>query len=552
MGGICLDKLPHSCGTRKGLQVFEREDGTVDGFCFSCKTFVRHPYGDERTVDTLPKQRITKSREEILAEINEIDDYQAQDLVDRRLRKADLDEFGIKVGVDETDGVTPRLIYFPYEADGLLQAYKTKLIDPKRFWSVGDQGDVDLFGWSRAISLGAKRLIITEGEFDAPALTKILKMHCKPEYLDSLPAVCSLPHGSAAAGKDLARLAPKIRKHFKEISFCFDNDEAGELAIEDACKVMPEATVIVLPEKDANDCVRTGKTKAAYNAAIFKAEKPKNTRLVTLDSIWEDAKEAPEHGVSTPWEGLTKITRGIRTGETWYIGAGVKMGKSELVNSLASHLVIEHKWKVLLAKPEESNKKTVKLLAGKAASAKFHDPDVEFDEDKYEEAGKHLLGDKVYMLNLYQHVGWESLKQDIIAAAGLGVKAVFLDPITNLTNGMSSAEANTTLQAISQELAALALDLDIVVFIFCHLRNPDSGPEHNRGGAVLSSQFSGSRAMARSCHYMIGLEGNKDPELSEDERNMRRLVVLEDREFGETGIVNLWWNKSTTQFGEMK
>ena len=69
MGGICLDKISHSCGTRKGLQVFEREDGTVDGYCFSCKTYVRHPYGDERMADSLPKQRFTKTREEIEAEI---------------------------------------------------------------------------------------------------------------------------------------------------------------------------------------------------------------------------------------------------------------------------------------------------------------------------------------------------------------------------------------------------------------------------------------------------------------------------------------------------
>jgi hypothetical protein len=34
--GECLVKLPHSCGSRSGLQVFEKEDGTVDGYCFSC------------------------------------------------------------------------------------------------------------------------------------------------------------------------------------------------------------------------------------------------------------------------------------------------------------------------------------------------------------------------------------------------------------------------------------------------------------------------------------------------------------------------------------
>jgi twinkle protein len=433
-----------------------------------------------------------------------------------------------------------------------LRSYKTKLISPKKFWSIGDQGNVDLFGWSRAIQSGAKRLIIVEGEFDAPALTKILDMHVKADYKDYLPVVCSLPHGAAAAGKDLARLAPKIRKYFKEISLCFDNDDAGQRAIEDGCKALPEATVITLPEKDANECVKKGVTKAAYNACIFKAEKPKNTRLVWLDEVWEEAKEQPEMGVSLPWAQATELTRGIRKGETHYFGAGVKMGKSELVNSLAAHLIVEHGWKVMLAKPEESNKKTVKMLAGKVASRKFHDPTVEWDDAAYEGAGKILLGHKVCMVNLYQHMGWETLKQDITSAAADGVDAVFIDPVTNLTNGMNSADANTKLQEIAQELSAMALDLNIVIFIFCHLRNPESGTPHERGGKVLPSQFAGSRAMIRSCNYAWGLEGNKDPNLPEEERNTRHLVLLEDREFGEVGDIPLYYDKVTTQFNSYR
>lgn len=47
------------------------------------------------------------------------------------------------------------------------------------------------------------------------------------------------------------------------------------------------------------------------------------------------------------------------------------------------------------------------------------------------------------------------------------------------------------------------------------------------------------------CHMMIGMEGNKDPELPVEERNTRRLVLLEDRNFGESGVVNLHYNKNT-------
>lgn len=550
--GQCLIKLPHKCGSRDALQVFEEDDGKLSGFCFSCKKYVADPLGVGKTAADIPQaQRLRKTKEEIQEEIEEISGYQTIDLPDRKLRADILSEYGVKIGVSEQDGKTPTFQYFPYTKNGALTAYKVKLLDGKKFWSVGDQKEVDLFGWQQAKESGARRLIITEGENDAIALAKIFQIYEKAEYKDTIPAVCSLPHGSASAGKDMSRLLPEIRKYFKEIALCFDDDEAGHRAVEDVCRIMPEAQVIHLPMKDANDCLIHGKGKAAYQAAKWKAETKKNSRIVWLDDIWEQSKVAAEYGVSWPWEWATEKTRGIRKGETIYLGAAQKMGKSEIVNALAAHLVGVHDWKVLLAKPEEANVKSVKLLAGKIAQAKFHDPSVEFDFGKYEEAGKTLLGRKVCMLNLYQHLGWNSLKDDIYAAAAEGIDAVFIDPVTNLTNGMNAADANTKLQEIAQELAAMAKDLNIVIFIFCHLRNPEGGKSHDRGGEVLTSQFAGSRAMGRSCNYMFGLEGNKDPTLSNEERNTRYLVLLDDREYGEVGKCKLQWDNKTTLFTQV-
>lgn len=551
--GQCLVKLPHSCGSRDALQVFENDDGSLSGFCFSCKTYVASPMGEGAVAEDIPKaKRLRKSPEEIAEEIEEISSYGVIDLPDRRLRAEALDLYGIKIGVSEQDGKTPTFQYFPYRKGNELTAYKVKLLDGKKFWSVGDQRDVDLFGWKEAKESGARRLIITEGENDAVALARIFEMYEKEQYKDTIPAVCSLPHGAASAGKDMARLYPEIKKYFKEIAICFDDDEAGHKAVADVSTIIPDVKVIWLPCKDANECLIKGRGKQAYKAAKWNAEKAKNTRIVWLDDIWDEAKKPAEFGVSWPWEGVTEATRGIRTGETIYIGAAQKMGKSELLNQIAAHLVAKHGWKIMLAKPEEANVKTAKLMAGKIAHAKFHDPKIPFDMGKYEAAGRTLLGKKVCMLNLYQHLGWESLKSDIYTAAAEGVKAVFIDPITNLTNGMNSADANTKLQEIAQELAAMAKDLDIVIFIFCHLRNPESGTPHDRGGSVLTSQFAGSRAMGRSCNYMFGIEGNKDPELDEEERNIRTLVLLDDREYGEVGKFPLYWDSKSTMFNEMR
>lgn len=554
MAGTCVEKIVHNdpkCGSH-ALQVYINDEGHYSGYCFKCGKYEGNPYGD-RPAGYKPAVRPKKTAEEIEAEIAEVrDEYSVVALPERKLRMDALQYFGIKVGVSEEDGKTPTTHFYPYTSDGQLRGYKVRIIEGKRIWSLGDCGDVDLFGWEQAIAAGGKRLYVTEGELDAVSLYQALKEKAKgTQWADAHPSVVSLPHGAGSAGKDLARLRSKVSRSFKEIVFVFDMDEAGQAAVVASMGVFPEAVSATLPGKDFNQCVMDGRQQAAVNAVLFNAAKPKNSRLVHASDIREKAKEPPVFGVSWPWRHITEATRGIRLGETIYIGAGQKQGKSEVVNQVAAHLIREHGWKVFLCKPEEANNKTFKMIAGKMVGKFFHDPKIAFDEAAYDR-GADLIGDNLFMLNLYQHVDFDTLKGDIKEAVNVhGVKAVFIDPITNFTNGMSAAEANTKLQEIAQELAAMALDLDIVIFIFCHLRNPDGGPSHERGGDVVSSQFAGSRAMARSCNLMLGLQGNRDPDLPPEERNMRNLVLLEDREFGNVGRYGLYWDLNTGLFNEV-
>jgi twinkle protein len=572
----CLAKLPHSCGTRSGLQVFAREDGGVDGYCFSCGVFVRHPFGEPKEASELPRPK-EKTQEEIDNEILEISSYPTVTVERKKLRDIYLDYFGIKTAVSEEDGKTPIELCYPYTKDGVLVGWKVKslMLDPegkKRMWSLGKLSkEVDLFGWEQALATGSKKIIITEGEDDSVALRSIIERNTKADFADYKPAICSLPHGAASAHNDLQRLKQKIDKHFKEVVFCFDMDEAGQKAAEKCMLVFPNAKVANLPRKDANQCLIDGMGKAAFNAVTFNATTPKNTRLVFGEAIHDEAREIPSWGdLSWPWEHLNQATRGIRYGETIYIGAGVKMGKSELLNALAAHFIKECGVKVFMAKPEEANKKTYKLLAGKIVGRIFHDPKVDFDYEAYDRAGQVLAG-KLAMVNLYQHLGWESLKDDILSAVNWGAKVVFIDPITNLTNGDNAGDANSKLQEIAQSLAAMAHDHQIVIILFCHLKAPEGNIEksrrekfyhdgkyiglgncpHEMGGDIYSSQFAGSRAMMRSCNLMIGLEGNKDDSIPEEARNVRNLKLLEDREFGETGTFPIYWNRDTSLFVEM-
>lgn len=549
--GQCVEKLPHECGSSDGLQVFE-EDGNFDGYCFACGTYVDDPYKDK------PKGYVPvfqkKSQEDIARELVEIYGCPVVDVEERGLTKESLDYFGYRIGLSRADGTTPEVLYRPYTKDGGIVSYKVKLLGLKRDpWWVGSGRDVDLFGWHQAIQTGAAKLIVTEGEEDAVAMFQMIKQFNKnTSYADRIPAVISLTHGAASAVKSLSKVATEIRRYFKEVVLAFDMDEVGQKAARDVVEqVLGDAKIANLPEKDANKCLLEGRTKAAVKAVLFLSAVPKNTRIIRGSTLREEANKQPEWGKPWPFEGLTRLTRGRRRGETIYFGAGVKMGKSELVDTIAAQIIVEDDLPCLLVKPEQIPPKTYQRLVGKAAGHIFHDPTIEFDQEAFDKAEPNI-GNKALIVGSYQFVDWSVLREDIrYAVVAEGVKDVILDPITTFTNTMSASDANEFLTTMTAELSADAKDRDFTAYLFCHLKAPENGPPHERGGAVLSTQFAGSRAMMRTCNYMIGIQGNKDPDLEIDQRNIRELVVLEDREFGASGKVRLFWDRHTGLFEEI-
>lgn len=227
------------------------------------------------------------------------------------------------------------------------------------------------------------------------------------------------------------------------------------------------------------------------------------------------------------------------------------MGKSEVVDTLGITDIRAGR-PVFMAKPEQNPSASYNRLVAKMAGKIFHDPTKPFDEEAFDAAEKRV-GDLAIILDSYQNLSWDTLKADVkYAAHSLGVKDFYIDPITVFTAHMSSSEANEFLVSMATEASEIAMDHQLTINFFCHLKAPTNGDPHEMGGKVLSTQFAGSRAMMRSCNLMIGLEGNKDSSLDLEVRNTRDLVVLEDREFGATGRIKLYWDHNTGLFNEIK
>jgi len=316
----CIEKLSHTCGSSDGLQVFAAEGGGVNGYCFSCNTYVPHPYGDNPP----PSTYTPKTQEEIDEEISEIKELKAQALPSRALKEEYLAYFEVGVGVSTSDGHTPSYTNYPYTRQGRIVGFKTKPLDYKASWFVGTGKDIDMFGWPQALKAAGKSLYITEGEEDAVALFQAFKERAKgTKYADANPAVVSLTKGAANAVNDIRRHLADINT-WSRVVLVFDDDEQGRRATKEVMQIVRKAEAATLPDcKDANEAVMKGRSKKLAESVLFNTERPKNSRLVTGASVRAAARAVPEMGLSFPWDKLTQLTRGARFGETYYWGAGV-------------------------------------------------------------------------------------------------------------------------------------------------------------------------------------------------------------------------------------
>lgn len=524
------------CGSSDGMAVYSGDNGTHNGYCFVCNRFSSDPYntkvaGVKATMVIGPAEQPQDNPKTYLESINE---YPIVADLSRRILIHTSNYFGVKALVSEVDGVTLTKKFYPYTkgTSNQVVAYKVRSI-PKEFVSVGDFKDVNLFGQPQAEASGSNRLYITEGEEDAMALFQSLKDHARGTQWERInPAVVSIPNGASSAVKSLSKQAAFLKK-FKDIVLIFDQDIAGKEAVSDVLKLIPEALVVNLEEKDCSDMVVKGKWNNLAKSVLFNAKAVRPSAIVSVSDVLERALAKPVEGIPWPWPTLTASTHGIHRKKIYGLGAGVGMGKSEFAKQLQSHLVtIPGTTGLGIFSFEEDVARTIKGIAGKIDGIPYHIPDVEYSEQKLRNTIQ-TFQDKVILFDHFGTKDWTDVKAAIrFMVVAEGIKDIFLDPLTALVSHLSSSEANDALNTIMGDLAGMTHELDFSVYYFCHLNPPISGPPHERGGKVLEQQFTGSRAMMRWTHYLFGLEGNKDPELPDLERNTRYISVLKDREYG--------------------
>jgi len=534
--GEVLEHIPHEkCGSSDGLAVYKKEDGTIDGYCWPCDTYVRHPYGDN-----MDKSDIGGSKEDYTSyeKVEDINRYQTKALDSRGISLDAATKYGVKVGLNPTNGEIESHFY-PYVKDGVVSGYKKRKLEDKSFHSVGDIKKSTLFG-QHLCGNGGKLLVIVEGELDTLAAYDMFRAKGKKYRVVGLP--------TGANNKSIKNNLEWIEK-FDTIILALDQDEAGQKAVSSISSVLSTGKVKIasFSEKDPNDMLVKGKVEEFFNS-IMNATEYRPDGIVSIDDIFDQAVKPVEWGKSWPWKRLTELTFGRRRKELYGIGAGTGTGKTELFKEVIDHILDTEDSPVGLLFLEEEPSMTAKILAGKSVNKTFHIPDSGWEQSELVEALNKMRG-RVFLYDHWGSKDYETLRAKIrYMVVTLGIKDVFLDHLTALV--AEEPDENKALGRIMANLAALTQELDFTLYFISHLTTP-SGTPHEEGGRVTSSQFRGSRAIAFWANYLFGLERNQQAD-DVEERHTTTFRVLKDRYTGRaTGeVFYMGYNQKEGRFYE--
>mgnify|MGYP000080977732 CR=1 FL=1 len=550
MSGTCVEmkKCP-DCGGGS-LQVFWNEDSlTFSSYCFSqCLEPKGNPYKDGEE----PPEVHVKTPEEIEQELAEIKSCDYFQLKHRGIPGNVFKAWGCRLLVSTHDGKTPYAIAFPYTEAGKLSGYKVVTLKGKTMWCVGNVRDAELFGQSRALKQGGKRLYITEGEFDAIALEFIFKQSIAGTKWSHMKfAVASLPAGGGSTKKAMASNWDVLKMRFKEFVFVVDDDDVGKAAEKAFQRMYPKMLVSDKPFgcKDANDALMKGKGKEMSQMAQFGAHKPLIQGVVHVRDIIAKASIKVEEGLSFGFgEEFDRISFGQIWGEVMSTGGATGSGKTLLAHQSTAHNIFIHKEPVFNIFLEEDNDMSLRNIAGKKDGICYHNPRVEYDQDQYMARLESMDG----MVLLWESDADLKLRfdlEEIVSAirfnhAEFGTRLVNMDNMTCLVDHLGTGEANEFINKWSSELANLAAQLGLFINVFSHVNAPRFGPSHEEGAPIFPNQFTGSKGLMRACPKMAIFERNKFAEIAENKSNSY-LGIVKNRKYGSEEKTKMRYDSTT-------
>jgi len=298
-------------------------------------------------------------------------------------------------------------------------------------------------------------IIITEGEFDAIAFDQM-----------------GFPNTIAVTGGADTFLDEWIDdlEQFDQVYLSYDMDEVGRKGAEKAADRLGRYRCfnVLLPLKDANECLKAGFTNQEISECLVKA-KPFGSKIIKgPDAFFDEIKalhegQSTSKGVLTGWHDVDDLLGGLRPNELTILTGETSSGKTTWAANLGYRLSQENH-PVLIAsfemKPLTILKKMVQMEKGK--------PFFDLSKKEIKESLQTISGHPVYFIDVYGEIGLSELKDAIYyARRRFGIELVILDHLHFFLRYSGDHERQAIDQAL-RDIKSWAMDLSLHILLIVH------------------------------------------------------------------------------------
>ncbi len=517
------------CGSSDGVGWYN--DG--HGVCFVCK----HYYPGEG------QQRGTQVSEKAISKpvTGLTDVFRA--IPRRGLSEDAIRKFEIDVNLDKSQDVAHR---YPYFKNGRHVANKVRQRSEKKFFWEGDNSDAELFGQHVFPAGCAKAVTVVEGELDAPSAWLLLGSR--------YPVVSVL--ASSSAVNDCKRNYEYLNS-FDEIVLCFDKDEPkhrpdgsiffpGQEAAKKVAEVFApgKCRIMTLQHgKDPNEYRQQGVDPKTFVSEWWKAPRFTPDGLIMGPDMWDKITNRPQHFQTPyPFDGINKMTYGIRLSEFVVINAPTGVGKTSLIKEIEYGLltnpeIIEKGYGVGFLHLEELDTDLALGLMSIHNSKPYHLPDTPRTEEELLSAYDAVVNTPRVVI--YDHFGSneiEAILSRVRHMAALGCKYIVLDHLSIVVSDQAGDERKQ-LDEISTKLKTFCMEANVALIAVIH---------QNRQGLIR-----GTAGVEQLANIILRLERDlvaPDP----FRRNVTKVYVEKNRFSGRTGPASwLFYNDITGRMEEL-
>lgn len=523
------------------------ENGRKNAHCYSCK-YNENPYKESSQLDqnltdadsnlnSLTSQYYSRVATTNKLSLPQCLEHPIREIKNRSLSYSTCEHYGVRIGVDTKDGITPIYHLYPYyDEDGELSGFKKRVCKDKLFSIIGSVPASSLFG-SNVVKPTGNKLFITEGEIDCLSVYQALKENSN---IDWDPSVVSIPHGSSSAAKSISENLDLING-YDQVILVFDQDAPGKQATKEVCKILAGKVYMAkLSLKDPNEMLMCGKELDLKWAVLKNIKKYQPDGIIPAKDCWERYKtvqNTPCYPYPPSMQGLNDKLYGARPGSVIVVTSGTGGGKTQILRELKYHYLLTTDFKIADIALEEDIGDSVGGLMSLHLNKRIMLPDVEISIEQEERAFKELFGND--RVTFYDHFGGmddDNLFSKLNYFASTGHNLIFLDHLSIIVSEFASQGGERErIDTIMTKLAKLVKSTGVTVFLVVHLRKGEASTKSFEQGAVPTlDDLRGSGAIKQLAWDIIGISRDQQ---HEDRRkaNTAGLHVLKSRFTGRTG-----------------